>query len=148
MPAITIEVPGVPEPKGRPRAGRTFGGGVRMYTPKKTESYEAKVAYLARQEMKARNLPLLMGPLRLEIEAYWPALQGTAKKRAHLTLPKATKPDFDNVAKAVCDALNGVAFSDDGQIHECLVRKWFAPVGAPARVVVHIATVSPEGNHA
>lgn len=141
MPAITIEIPGEPVAKGRPRVGRTFNGGVRMLTPKETERFEAKVAWLARQEMKARQLPLFAGPLRLEIDAYWTALKGTAKKRGHLTLPKSTKPDFDNVAKAVCDGLNGVAFTDDGQIHECVVRKWLAPVGAPARVVVHIATV-------
>ena len=34
------------------------------------------------------------------------------------------KPDCDNIAKAVLDALNGVAFDDDAQVVTLLVRKF------------------------
>lgn len=34
------------------------------------------------------------------------------------------KPDVDNIAKAVLDALNGVAYDDDKQIISLLVRKF------------------------
>lgn len=33
------------------------------------------------------------------------------------------KPDFDNIAKVVCDALNKVAYYDDSQIAESIVMK-------------------------
>lgn len=31
--------------------------------------------------------------------------------------------DFDNLAKAVCDALNGVVYKDDSQIVKCTIEK-------------------------
>ncbi len=34
------------------------------------------------------------------------------------------KPDCDNIAKAVLDALNGVAFDDDSQVVTLIVRKF------------------------
>lgn len=34
------------------------------------------------------------------------------------------KPDCDNIAKAVLDALNGVAFDDDSQVVTLVVRKY------------------------
>ena len=39
------------------------------------------------------------------------------------------KPDTDNIAKAVCDALNGVAYHDDKQITSLTVDKVWAEDG-------------------
>ena len=36
------------------------------------------------------------------------------------------KPDADNIAKAVCDALNGIAYKDDKQINCLTVDKVWA----------------------
>jgi len=36
------------------------------------------------------------------------------------------KPDFDNLAKSICDSLNGVIYKDDGQIVSCHVDKYFS----------------------
>lgn len=38
--------------------------------------------------------------------------------------PDTHKPDLDNVAKAVLDALNGYAYADDAQVVELVVRKY------------------------
>ena len=35
------------------------------------------------------------------------------------------KPDADNLAKFVLDALNGVYYKDDSQIYELIVRKQY-----------------------
>ena len=35
------------------------------------------------------------------------------------------KPDTDNIAKSVLDALNGLAYGDDKQIVELKVRKYY-----------------------
>lgn len=35
------------------------------------------------------------------------------------------KPDVDNVTKAILDALNGIAFSDDRQIVQVTCAKWY-----------------------
>ena len=37
--------------------------------------------------------------------------------------PYTKKPDADNLAKAILDALNGVAYPDDAQIVKLTVRK-------------------------
>lgn len=38
------------------------------------------------------------------------------------------KPDWDNVGKIVCDALNGIAWHDDAQVTQATVRKLYGPV--------------------
>lgn len=40
-------------------------------------------------------------------------------------LRPVVKPDIDNVAKAILDALNGVAFPDDRQIVQLSCEKWY-----------------------
>ena len=47
----------------------------------------------------------------------------TAKK-----LLPTSSPDLDNVAKSVCDALNGVAYFDDSQICKLSIHKYYAKV--------------------
>ena len=41
-------------------------------------------------------------------------------------LMPAKKPDIDNIAKAVLDALNSVAYRDDTQIVELQIRKQYS----------------------
>lgn len=36
-----------------------------------------------------------------------------------------TKPDIDNIAKSVLDALNGVAYIDDKQVYSLTCNKYF-----------------------
>lgn len=44
-------------------------------------------------------------------------------------IPKATRPDLDNVAKSVMDGLQvAELFVDDGQVAVLVVRKWWGEV--------------------
>ena len=36
------------------------------------------------------------------------------------------KPDCDNIAKVILDALNGIAYHDDSQVVELVVHKHYA----------------------
>jgi Holliday junction resolvase RusA-like endonuclease len=67
----------------------------------------------------------LTGPVRLVIYAtFEPAQSWSKKKRAeHLHRPHTHKPDLDKLAKAVADGLNRVAWGDDSQVAEMVVRK-------------------------
>ena len=112
--------------KARPRFSRG-GGYVKTYTPKKTSDYEAKIkaAYLDEvqyQPMRFCNKE----PLEIVVNAYFEIPKSASKKaktRMLLEEYPTKKPDSDNVLKAVADALNGVAYTDDSQIVTATVNK-------------------------
>ena len=51
------------------------------------------------------------------------------------------KPDCDNIAKAILDALNGLAYEDDSQIVSAVILKRY---GFPARVEVMLYEIKSE----
>ena len=138
MRKIEFFVPGAPVGKGRPRAARR-GAGVVMFTPEKTAGYEALVAAAASNAMRAEAGPLFTGPLEavLEMRIPIPVSWSKAHKAAALAgteLP-TSKPDIDNVVKAILDACNGVVFRDDAQVVMLVATKSFSD--APGvRVVI------------
>ena len=105
----TITVPFV-KGKDRPRATRDG----RVYTPKKTKDAEAAIAE-AWAEQVGETAPKGV-PVMVEI-AIRRHLPKTAPKKLTAQQDLA-KPDIDNVAKLVLDALNGVAYVDDTQVIE------------------------------
>lgn len=129
---MKIEVYGQPLGKERPRA-TSFGGHAHIYTPKKTQSYEAK---FASKWVEMYSATQLKGALEVIITAYFPLLKGDYKKDGSPTKSglrklngedKPTKkPDLDNIAKAVLDGLNGVAFVDDSQVIRLVVEKHYS----------------------
>lgn len=133
---IRFTVPGQPVGKGRPRIGKV-GQHARMFTPAKTANYEDSVRYAAHQAMGG-GLPLL-GPARvrldivLQIPASWSARkqQRAVDGAEHPT----TKPDIDNIEKAIFDACNGIVWRDDVQVVH--VEKWKRYGRAPG-VTVHV----------
>jgi Holliday junction resolvase RusA-like endonuclease len=117
MSSVRFFVPGQPVGKGRARIGRV-GKHARMFTPEKTVSYENSVRHAGHVAMNGAA-PLLGAiaarlAIVLQIPASW-SEKKQAQAEAGTILPK-TKPDIDNVEKAVFDALNGVAWRDDVQI--------------------------------
>lgn len=147
MKKVEFFVPGVPVGKGRPRAARC-GAGVVMFTPEKTANYSALVADHARVAMAAR--PLLTGPLEacLDMQFPIPVSWSKAHKAAALAgteLP-TSKPDVDNVAKAILDACNGVVFRDDAQVVVLVATKRFSATPGVGVVIcdmprIHVAHV-------
>lgn len=117
MEAVTFIIPGRPFAKQRPRATRRG----RVYTPEQTVSFERQVGQIAMQHFAAP----LSGAVRLSVQAHFkPAASWSRKKVAeHLGRPHCQKPDADNLVKAIWDGLNRIAFADDSQIAECVVRK-------------------------
>ena len=120
MTAITFTIPGKPFAKQRPRVS-AFGGKARAYTPKETVSFERTVGQTALPHFTAP----VSGPVRLTIFAtFSPAPSWSKRKRAdHLHRPHTQKPDLDNIAKAIKDGLNRIAWADDSQVSEMICRK-------------------------
>lgn len=112
--AIRFDIPGPPQGKSRPRA-TSRGGFVRFYTPAKTVSYEGQIAFAAKVAM--HNRELLDCAVRVELEICCPIpASWSQRKRAEAAaggIWPTTKPDTDNVVKAVFDACNGVVWRDD-----------------------------------
>lgn len=134
--AVLFSVPGEPGHKGRPRFTR-YG---HAYTDKKTVEFENLVRVAFAQHVPGHQP--YEGQCRVEIDAYFQIPISTSKKRKALMMAghiRPTKrPDCDNIAKAVLDALNSVAYNDDKQVIEMVVRKWYSDV---PRTIVMIEEV-------
>lgn len=133
-----IVVRGEPQGKGRPR----FGNG-RTYTPQKTAEYEQRIKAEWAKQTKGYQFPQGTA-LSLEIKAYLQPPQSASKKKqaamlANRIRPKK-KPDFDNIAKIIGDALNKTAYYDDAQIVFCAIGKYW---GSP-RVEIAITEIEEE----
>ena len=124
---IAFEIPGPPVGKGRPRAFR-IGNSVRMHTPEKTASYESLVKLAARQAM--RDAAPAAFPVALSLIVLHPIPKSWSKRRQDAALAgterPTTKPDADNVAKAIADACNGIVWVDDAQVVELRVSKRYS----------------------
>ena len=120
---VNCTIPGKPFAKQRPRASRR-GRFTTVYTPKETVNYENLVKYSYFEENGDLKLE---GPLEAEIIATFPIPQSATKKQykkmASGEEPHTKKPDCDNIAKICLDALNNIAFNDDSQITDLLIKK-------------------------
>lgn len=122
---IEFTVPGIPKGKGRPRFSNR-GGFVRAYTPKTTQDYEDAIRGCYMEQCGEK----LEGALCIEITGRFNPPKSATKSQKALMLagqiPFTHKPDCDNLAKVVLDALNGIAYEDDRQITRLSVRKEYA----------------------
>ena len=122
---IEFTVPGEPFGKQRPRHSRASGT---TYTPKETKLHEA----LIRQEYRRQSGVIFPegAQLRITVTAVMGIPKSTPKCRRSAMLSGAIrptkKPDWDNIGKLVCDALNGVAYDDDKCICEASVIKVYS----------------------
>ena len=129
MNGLTFTVPGEPTGKERPKFS-TINGHVRAITPKRTVSYENFVK-LAYSQAYPGRVPFEKDvPLLVTIKAYFkmPASASKKKRQAMLEgrIKPTKKPDCDNIAKSVLDALNGIAYYDDSQVVTVTVEKLYS----------------------
>lgn len=101
--------------KGRPRFFRGHA-----VTPEKTREFEAVVRWSAKLAMSKHELETTDRPVRVQVQAFYKVAASRPKSFKRLIderlVPYDKKPDADNVIKAVCDGLNGVAYCDDKQV--------------------------------
>lgn len=130
MKRFTITIPIKPVPKGRPRATIcTKRGRVKFYTPKATADYERAIAETWKQATKNFKYDREQ-PLYVNLVFGLPIAKSTPKYKAEQMaqgiIRHTKKPDADNLAKAVMDALNGVAWEDDSQVVKVSIFKEYA----------------------
>ena len=123
---IAFTIPGAPQGKARARTCRNG----HTYTPDNTVLYEnlVKTEFLRQcgrgQRIRSSDT---RRAISMQIIAVYPVPASYPKRDKVAALAgdllPTKKPDADNVAKIIADALNGLAYDDDAQITDLLVLK-------------------------
>ena len=121
-----FKIPGKAQAKQRPRMGRS---GI-VYTPKETLVYENYVKMCYSDYANQFGWLPYETQIRAEIEVLVqvPKSDSKVKRKAKLEgeMRPTVKPDCDNLAKSILDSLNGLAYHDDKQVVELVVKKYYA----------------------
>ena len=104
--------------KGRVRFVRQTG---RTYTPDETAAAMERIRMAFDRAARNGARAPKGSPVCVSIDT-WRPLPKSRPKRVEFE-PDVYKPDADNVAKLVLDALNGTAWSDDTQVTDLEVHK-------------------------
>lgn len=127
---VQFTVQGAPCGKARARTVRSAATGRTVsYTPEKTAAYED----LVRAEYLAQCKNEYLGEkteIDVTIDAYYKIPERVNNwQRAQMERDMARptkKPDCDNIAKIILDALNGIAYRDDAQVVTLRVGKRYS----------------------
>lgn len=119
---IWFKVEGRPVAKARPRVLRN---GI-VYTPKTTKEYESRI--LASWAEQSGNKVPEGGVAKMSITFNFGVLKSASQRERKELLgrPYDKRPDIDNLVKAVMDALNGYAFTDDSCIYLLTAHKQYS----------------------
>jgi Holliday junction resolvase RusA-like endonuclease len=131
---VDIVMEGKPAGKGRPR----FGAGGHVYTPTPTKLAEARLIDAWQQV----GSPRLDGAIHLGISLVVARPKGHYRKDGSLSAaglakphPTGKKPDADNAAKLVMDAMNGRLYRDDVDVIELTVMRYWSDDGWERTVI-------------
>jgi len=98
-----------------------------VYEPAEAKSWKgsAQVHMLAALQAAGAQAPAFGGPVEVSIVAVFACPKSAYRKREPLTRQPYVGPkDWDNIAKAVCDAANGIMYTDDRLIVRGVVECW------------------------
>ena len=130
---ITFTVPGDPVPQPRPRVS-TRGGFALAYVPAKhpVHAYRQAVAIAA----KMAGLGTITEPIQVCVVSVFqrPKSHVTGRGVVKTTAPRLPRPDVDNLAKAVLDALGD--FFDDTLVESLQVSKSFGDLAMTKVTIV------------
>jgi Holliday junction resolvase RusA-like endonuclease len=133
---LSFIVKGEPVAKGRPRVTK-FG----TYTPQKTINYEAwvKQSFV----MAYKDFEPMKGPLKMCVIAYMTIPKSKSQKvklqMAQGKIRPTAKKDADNIFKCISDSLNLLAYKDDSQIVDVIIKKFYSE---EPRVEVMVETIT------
>lgn len=133
MKTLQFFAPGLPVGQPRPRAV-SFGGRARMYDPGTSNTWKACVIQAAKAAAERAGWEQATGWVVVDIIAHLPRPKGHFGSGANSGRLKRTapgspigKPDVDNIAKAVLDALNQCGiWRDDAQVVKLACEKRYA----------------------
>lgn len=135
---IAFEVPG--RPRGKERVANSGKPGTKSHrfaAPASAEE-ERGIAYLCKKAMAAGKVAkITTGPVKVTI---WAIFRIPRDPRRRLEIEDqgnwyTGKPDADNIAKLVMDALKDVAWTDDAQVAIVTVARRY---GTPERIEIRV----------
>lgn len=126
---IEFKVEGKAVPQPRPRVYQTASGKSKAVNSRQSITYKRLVKLTAKSYMNRNRLSIAEYPIAVHLTfVYAPPKSYTKKKLKAIQdglLMYQKKPDLDNLAKGVLDALNNTIYKDDSQIVELSVRKQY-----------------------
>lgn len=143
---ITFRVYGEPKAQPRVRAfARKMGNGkfaARVYDPGTAEAWKSQIAEAAKPFIERT----ITNPVRLKLEFFMPRPKSHfGKKGLKPNAPQfhVSKPDLDNMEKAIKDALTQIhMWQDDCQVIGVTKRKHYAQDNAECGVIITIVEVN------
>ena len=134
--ACEFRVDGDPIAQPRPRA-RVAGKIAHVYSPQSHPVYAWRAAIVAAGERHKPAAPL-EGPLRVSVRFYFKRPQRLLRKKDPVDrIWHVAKPDGDNLAKAVLDALTDAGWwGDDCQVCLLAAEKFYVNKGGEPGAVV------------
>ena len=94
--------------------------------------YRKAIRNMAIAQMRNQKAEKIEGAVNMNIIYAFRRPKSLSKKERNeidggKNIPKTTKPDIDNLTKAILDALNGIAWKDDAQVTQINIQKvWSA----------------------
>lgn len=136
---MKIIVPGEPVPQGRPRFS-TKNGFKGAFDPEKSRTYKEQVRSIAKEK---NPVTAMAGAIRMTVDIYRTIPRSWPKKKQRLAeqgkLLPTSRPDVDNYAKSIQDALSGVVYEDDSQVVRLTVTKQY---GTEPRAEIEVEEVN------
>ncbi|KZM70773.1 RusA family crossover junction endodeoxyribonuclease [Nocardia terpenica] len=117
--SCTCFVPGSPAPQG---SKRHVGNGRMIESSKAVGPWRERVALAVHDE----HWPQLAGPVAVVLEFVLRRPKSVPKTRTPAAI---RRPDTDKLARAILDALTGIAFADDAQVIRLCAGKRLAETG-------------------
>lgn len=145
---VRIVIPGEPRAQKRPRAtafmvGRRLKASIYIDNEDIEWRKRAQVWILEGLLEAGMDEPGFVGPVAVRITSYFELPASHHRVREPLARQwKQTKPDGDNVEKAVLDACNGIAWVDDVQVAKMEWTRLMAAQGEEPRLEIEIEEIS------
>lgn len=142
---VTLTIPGEPHAQARQRM-RIMSVGNRQfvhgYQPAESRNWKAAAQQHMREGFGDR--PPFADAVALEVTAFFTCPRSKWRKRDPRPAAWHTsRPDGDNILKAVKDAAKGVLWIDDALVAVATIRKVIAPQGEAPRLVLQVRALAP-----
>jgi Holliday junction resolvase RusA-like endonuclease len=118
---IAFTIPG--EPVAFARSG---GNGKVRFTPPKQRDFMGVIKTFASRAMAGQEP--IEGAVEMNVRAVYLTPSSWSAKKKSAARWKTSKPDADNLAKLLKDAMNAIVFRDDAQVASLSVQKVYGPI--------------------